>query len=224
MRFCVIMPQDNLTDPANPSNPTISIPIEQLVLDDKNPRKGRVRQLSESLKEFGQHRDAVIRMLNTKTDDGLSRYEVIIGNHMVMAAKMIGWTYVDCKVVTDDDIKAMRRKVADNRLGEIGGWDEGVLKEILNRVGTDIPGIDQSFTNKLFADKGIRLKEEPVYPIVPEFSETYQAVVVFASNETDWTYLKTFFGLEKKKSYKSSATKLCHVVTADELRKVLDGR
>jgi hypothetical protein len=157
--------------------------LDELTMDDRNPRKGNVAAIIESLKEFGQHRPIVVQK-------GTNR--IIAGNHMFQAAQSLGWETIQCVIVDDDDEKAIRRGIADNATSDLARWDDDQLKELLNEVGTDIAGVDDQLVKRLFAQ--IVAENDPIYPLVPKPGEKYDYVVLFADNEIDHGFLMTFFG------------------------------
>lgn len=161
----------------------VEMKIEDLLVDERNARKGNVASIIASLKEFGQHRPVVIQR-------GTNR--IIAGNHLYQAAQALGWESIQCVVVDDDDEKAIRRGIADNATGDLARWDDDQLKELLTEVGTDIAGIDDLIIKKLFAQ--INGDLEPIYQLVPKPGEHYDYVVLFADNDIDSAFLMTFFG------------------------------
>jgi hypothetical protein len=180
----------------------------------KNPRRGAVAEQIESLREFGQHRAAVITRAG----------EVVIGNHMLKAALQLGWTRLDCFLVKDDDDTAMRRAITDNAVGDLATWEEAELAEVLEKIGA-VPGYEQGEIDKLLAKLGPPPeKTEPTYPLVAQLNEHYDYVFVFCENETDWTWLQTTFQLRSEKSYKSTAVAKSHVVTVGRLQELWDSR
>jgi hypothetical protein len=191
---------------------TVTVPIELLKLARRNPRKGAVAEVIESLREFGQHRPVVVQR---------STGEVVVGNHLLKAALSLGWTHVDALIVNDDDDKAMRRALADNFTGDKATWDEEELALVLKEVGA-VPGFTDSEIDKLLNKLAPPEKtDDPTYPLVPRLNEKYDYVVVFATNETDATWLTTRFQLRREKSYKSNAVAVSHVITIERLRELL---
>jgi hypothetical protein len=196
-----------------PTGYVAQFPIAALRLAKLNPNRGSVADAIESLREFGQHRPAVV-----KKKDG----EIVVGNHMTKAALQLGWSTIDVFFVDDDDQTALRRAVADNAVGRKATWEEQELAEVLEQVGA-VPGFDDDDLNKLLArltppeDKG----GEPTYPLVPRLNEKYDYVLVFAENETDATWLATRFDLRREKSYKSTAVATSHVITVSRLQELL---
>lgn len=93
--------------------------------DAKNPRRGSVDDIVESLKEFGQYKAIVVRE---------STGDVLAGNHTLKAIKKLGWEWVHVTYVDVDDETAERIVVADNRINDKGTYDADVLAEVLAGV------------------------------------------------------------------------------------------
>src|SRR5690606_2502907 len=60
--------------------------------------------------------------------------EVIAGNHTLQAALYLGWTEIAAVVVDDDDATAKGFALADNRVGDLGGYDEDALASMIADV------------------------------------------------------------------------------------------
>ena len=118
--------------------------IERLALaklrhDDQNARthdQANLKAIAGSLEQFGQRKPIVITQDN----------KVVAGNGTLTAAKLIGWTEIDCvRVPADwsaDQIKAYA--LADNRTAELAQWDEQVMAAQLldlQEAGFDIEAI-----------------------------------------------------------------------------------
>jgi len=186
-----------------------SVPLGELVLDQRNARKGNVAAIVESIREFGQHRPIVVQR---------STKRIIAGNHLYKAAQTLGWTHIDVAWVDDDDETAQRRSLADNASGDLAKWDEVMLAELLQEVGP-VPGYDQDAIDKLLAKIDKPDKEiDPIFPIVARPSEKYDYVLVIAMNETDAAYMRTKFDLRMEKSYKKEVIGTSHVVTIERLK------
>lgn len=101
----------------------------------RNPRRGDVKIIAESLDKNGQYRAIVV---NRGTLTGRPN-EVLAGNHTLLAARELGWatieaTFVDVDV---DDDAATRIVLADNRTADRGTYDHESLMELLN----DLPDL-----------------------------------------------------------------------------------
>lgn len=188
------------------------IPVEMVKLAKINPRRGDVASAIQSLREFGQHRAAVVQQSNA---------EVVIGNHMLKGIYALGWAELDIFLVDDTDDKALRRGLADNATGDRATWEEAELAQVLERVGA-VPGFEEADVDRLLKKlEPDGPKAEPTYPITPRLNEKYDFVVIFAENETDFTWLQTRFDLQREKSYKNSAVALSHVLTVSRLQELL---
>jgi hypothetical protein len=195
------------------SSDAVTVPIELLRPAKKNPRRGAVAEVIESLREFGQHRPVVVQH---------STGQVIVGNHMLKAAKQLGWTEMSALIVDDSDEVAMRRAIADNAVGDKATWDDEELAEVMQEIGA-VPGMNEADIDKLLAKLAPPPKiEEPTYPLVPRMNEKYDYVVVFCENETDWNWLQTKLQLRRERSYKSEAVATSHVMTVERLQEILE--
>ena len=101
----------------------------------RNPRRGAVGKIAESLKARGQYR-AIVVNVGTLTGRPL---EVLAGNHTLLAARELGWELIDATTVDVDDAEAARIVAADNRLADLGDYDDVALLEVLELAG-DLAG------------------------------------------------------------------------------------
>ena len=190
----------------------VRVKLAEITPAKRNPRRGSVADVVDSLRKFGQHREVVVQQ---------STGQVIVGNHLYLAAKTIGWDELDAYVVDDDPATALARGVADNATGDKATWDEEELAEIMGEIGP-VPGFGQDEIDKLI--RKVTPPEEkaaPTYPLVARLNEHHDYVVIVCHTETDWSWLQTKFQLRQEKSYKSTAVALSHVVTVERLQEIL---
>lgn len=90
-----------------------------------NPRRGNIEAIAESLSVNGQYRPVVVNRRNQ---------QVLAGNHTVMAARRLGWKYVDATYVDADEEQAARIVLADNRANDVAGYDGPTLAELLRDI------------------------------------------------------------------------------------------
>lgn len=109
---------------------TRSFPIGDLVSYYRNPRRGNVDLIASSLAKRGQYRPVVV---NRGSLTGRPN-EILAGNHTWLAAKQLGWAEIYASVVDVDDDGAREIVLADNRLADLGTYDEDVLAELLGAV------------------------------------------------------------------------------------------
>lgn len=88
------------------------VPVRELVTHPRNPRRGKVALIAESLTRFGQVRPVLV-----------SGNRIVAGNHTYLAACELGWTHVAVsKNDFADEAEAAAYLLADNRLGELGSY------------------------------------------------------------------------------------------------------
>jgi hypothetical protein len=192
----------------------VRVKMTDIVPATRNPRRGSVADVVESLRRFGQHRDVVVQR---------SSGQVIVGNHLYLAAKTMGWDEIDAYVVDDDDHEALARAVADNATGDKATWDEAELADVLKETGA-VPGFDEDDIAKLLKKISPEIddeKVEPTYPLVARMNEHHDYVVIVCHTETDWSWLQTKLELQREKSYKSTAVATSHVVSVERLQELL---
>lgn len=108
--------------------------VDQLATYHRNPRRGNVDRIAESLRVNGQYRPIVV---NRGTHTGRPN-EVLAGNHTLMAARSLGWATVAAVWVDVDDEQASRIVAADNRTADLGDYDDRLLLELL----AELPDLD----------------------------------------------------------------------------------
>lgn len=113
---------------------TEELPLESLTPFPGNAKRGAVDRIRESLKEHGQYRALVVR----HTPDGA--FVVLAGNHTLLALKAEGVPQARCELIACDDVSARKINIADNRLPELGGYDDDALAELLAALDGDLTG------------------------------------------------------------------------------------
>jgi hypothetical protein len=94
-----------------------------------NPRRGDVEAVKRSYTAFGQRKPIVAR------HDDTGRAVVVAGNHQLKAVRELGWEQV--AVVWADDLtedEARAFALADNRVADLGGYDDELLLKYLSTV------------------------------------------------------------------------------------------
>jgi 16S rRNA G966 N2-methylase RsmD len=112
---------------------TRDIPLHDLTRFPGNARRGNVDRIRESIRRHGQYRALVVR----DTGDQLV---ILAGNHTHDAIRAEGHTTARCELVQCTDDEARRINLADNRLAELGQYDEDALAELLSYLDEDYEG------------------------------------------------------------------------------------
>lgn len=105
-----------------------SIPLSSLSAHPRNPRRGNIPAIAESLAINGQYRPIVVQ---------LSTRFVLAGNHTAEAARRLGWTEIVGVWADVDDDEALRILLADNRTADLATYDQAALDAILAGIEAD---------------------------------------------------------------------------------------
>jgi ParB/RepB/Spo0J family partition protein len=106
----------------------LAVPVDSLVPDPDNARShpdDNIDAIMRSMAEFGQDQPLVVR------EEGRL---IIKGNGRWEAARGLGWTHVAAVLVSESEVRAAARALADNRSGELAEWDDAVLARVIERV------------------------------------------------------------------------------------------
>lgn len=104
--------------------------VDDLAHYHKNARLGNVARVASSLKVNGQYKPIVVNV-GTHTGRGM---EVLAGNHVLKAAKQLGWKRIAVHQVDLTEAQAARLVLADNKTSDDSTYDEKMLDEILADV------------------------------------------------------------------------------------------
>ena len=124
-----------------------TVPIGTLKHHPKNPRKGDVKSITESIEHNGFYGVVVAQK---------STGYVLAGNHRMMAAKAAGLDSLPVAYVDVDDATALKILLADNRTNDLATYDNKELAELLadvsNTIGLDGTGFDEAFLDGLIGE------------------------------------------------------------------------
>lgn len=99
------------------------IAVSRLSPHPRNPRKGAVELIAESLTRFGQQRPILIDR----------EQRIVAGNHTFQAAVSLGWTHVAAlRTDLSDSQEIERYLVADNRTSDLATYADDELLALLN--------------------------------------------------------------------------------------------
>ena len=144
-----------------------TLPLADLHLYRTNPRRGDTAAIAASLGKRGQYKPIVV---NVGTLTGRPM-EILAGNHTYLAAASLGWESMDVVTVDVSDDEAAQIVLADNRLADLGGYDDADLLATLETAGSlEATGYtDQDLTALLRAlDEPVGLTDPDDVPDLPE--------------------------------------------------------
>ena len=105
-----------------PALQALALPIDAIELHPRNPRIGNVEAVAASLQRFGQLKPLVVQK---------STMFCVAGNHVLRAARSLGWPEIAANVEAMDDAAAVAFLLTDNRTSDLGSDDDGLLAAIL---------------------------------------------------------------------------------------------
>lgn len=100
-------------------------PVAELVMHPRNPRRGNVDVILESIEAHGFIGAVVVQ-------EGTNY--VLAGNHRVLAARQAEQVSVPAFYLDVDDRQAEQILLADNRATDVSGYDERALAELLSEL------------------------------------------------------------------------------------------
>jgi len=187
----------------NPNNPRLI----------KNPR---FYKLVESIKKFPEMLS--IRPIVVDEDN------MVLGGNMRFKA-LQHLKYQEVPVIKVDNLTPEQKEefiIKDNN--HFGEWDIDVLAnryEMDFLLSTGMEEKDLKFFLSEFEEEFYETDDNNAeLPIVPKFSESYNAITIFCNNDMDWNWLKNVLEIGKAKDYKTERIKEAHVMTVQKFQEV----
>jgi hypothetical protein len=184
-----------------------------------NPRKisaKKKKELRDSMVKFGI-REAL------KVNTFPSRENVLISGHQrLKIAKELGFKKVPVtyEYVNLEDEKEMNLRWNKNggefaleKLAEVASRDK--LLEI-GFIDKELPKLFTEFEEEFNSID----KDDPVYPIIPKFDESYNTIMIFCKTEMDFNWLKNVLKIERKQDQRNGKVGECCVITAKEFQQI----
>lgn len=133
-------------------------PLAAIRPDPTNPKqhtKEQVDAIAASFLEFGQDQPIVV------DKDGV----IAKGEGRYLAAQALNWEDAAVLTVADDELKRIRRNLADNRTHEMTGYDDEMLLRLLQQVSRDdmggnVPGYDEQAIDELMGSLHLLADDE----------------------------------------------------------------
>jgi len=194
--------------------------LGELIHDPNNPRRLSThdgRQLKKSLEKF-----------NLASIPVIDRENNILAGHQrikILMSKRGSNSEIDVRVpsreMTKEEITEYRLR--DNR--NTGEFDFDILAnnfdiEYLEEVGFKGSELVGFVTNE-FEDEFFKYDDTNAeMPIVPKFSEKYNAVIIFSDNELDMNWLRNVLNMKIEKDYKNTRVGESHVITVKDFQNI----
>ena len=119
---------------------SLAQPVDTMVPMPGNPRRGDIDAVAASLQRFGQRKPIVARSVDRV---------VIAGNHTLAAAVKLGWTDIAVSFVEDSEQESIAYSLADNRISDLGSYDE---VDLFSLVGALEDFVGTGYDSQDFAD------------------------------------------------------------------------
>lgn len=133
MTDAIDLPADLLAELPEGWSVEMNVPIDTLVEHPRNPRRGNLAKIRESIREHG-FVDVVIAQASTR--------HMMAGNHRTKAARLEGYERAPIVVWADvDDATAERFMLAHNRTSDEGDYDRTVLLDVLRDLDASADGL-----------------------------------------------------------------------------------
>jgi hypothetical protein len=193
--------------------------ISELKEPDYNPRKITAKQredIKKSLQQFGFVQPLVV---NIHED----RFGIIVGgNQRKKIAESMGYDEAPCIEVSLDLEKEKELNLRLNK--NQAEFDYEMLnnffdKKFLFEVGftdKELGKIQSEFEEKFKAITN----DNAEMPIVQQFNEKYNTVMIFCNNEMDFNWLRNVLRLQRMKDYKNSKIGESHVITVQQFQEI----
>lgn len=139
--------------------------ISALKYRDRNPRRGNVAMIKQSLEKNGLYRPIVVKR---------DTLEVLAGNHTLKAAQELGWEEITCSLIDCDDETAARIVLVDNKSNDAAGYDNKLLAEILDEMpdlagtGWNMAEVEELVDAQLKGEGRKDPDEVPDLPVEPQ--------------------------------------------------------
>lgn len=130
--------------------------VAELRTYHRNPRRGNVERIKQSLTVNGQYKPVVVNV-GTFTGRPL---EVLAGNHTLLGVRDLAWPQIAGVTVDVDEDQAARIVAADNRTSDESDYDDRLLLELLASL-PDLDGTGYDLEDFAGLEKAL---EEPTPP------------------------------------------------------------
>lgn len=184
----------------NPEIAHLATPVGDLRHYPGNPKKHDLAAIADSLVVNGQYRPIVAWRSENPERQGT----VLAGNGTLEAARdRLGWAEIAVTWVECTKKQAAKIVAADNRIGELAGFDDAALVKVLEEAGVEGTGYKESDLEKLLKSLEASESVVPELEISPSLMERHDFVVLYFDNELDWHQAQQVLGIQTVKAWDS---------------------
>lgn len=187
------------------------IPLSELVRWPRNPKDHDLGAISGSFKRFGFVTPIVIDERSGRLVAGHGRLDTLQSlkaqgkpaPNRIKNSPSGDWLVPVLRGISfENDTEAEAYIVADNRLTEIGGWDEFQLTELLADLASEDDGLigtgyDEDDVDRMLQslEKDKTRNSEPEIEFTTEVLEAQNYVLFTFDNEIDWNFIRENLGI-----------------------------
>lgn len=186
------------------------IKVEDLVSNPQNPKivneVGKER-MQKSLSKFGLA-GSIVANLDLTIIDGHSRVEDAIKNGVEEV-----WVSLPSRLLTEEEYNEMN---AIFDLAQAGDMDMFMVKNTLGDEVITEWDINETKGKKSSLGNTVEAK----LPLVPQYDEKHEAIVILCNRSLDTTFIKNLLGIGPEMSYKNSMVKETSIITAKKFIEV----
>ena len=199
------------------------MPAAELTPHPQNPKRHPAKQLdryevvvagdpARKKKGNGWRRAVVVSMRSLC---------IVKGNGAWQMAMRRGW---DVPVEFQDyktEKEELRDLVADNRLAELAETDDDKLRAVLaglDAADLQLTAFDPGELEKLLRDT---TQIEGEFPITAKLGESYDYVMIYTTNDTEFVFLQSLFNIRPERSYKKTGVGLGRAIPLERALKAL---
>lgn len=133
---------------------SLRTPLSKIHPDPANPNKHPKRQIEQialSLQEFGQHQPIVCDLAGV----------IAVGEGRYLAALALGWDDAAVVFVDDDELRRVRRNIADNQTARLAEMDAEALLALVQTQSEPVAGFDAQAVEELLKAVEKTITEAP---------------------------------------------------------------
>lgn len=191
------------------------LPLEDLEKWPRNPKEHDLGEIHQSFKRFGYVNPIIINEKSGRMVVGHGRVDTLIQKQSLgePPPKRIRKNGKDWLVPVirgigfDDEMEAEAYGIADNRTSEVGGWNEGLLPDVLKDLaegpGLEGIGFDGDDLDKMLEKMEKPIRKDPEVEFTEELLESSNYIVLYFNNDIDWLQAQTLFELKTVKALDS---------------------
>jgi hypothetical protein len=189
---------------------TAILPLGELRPNPLNPQRHPARQIevyADVLKRNGWRKPITVSRRS-----GF----IVRGHGACLAAIRLGLTEVPVEYQDyTSEGEENADLLADNRVADYATTDRGVLRTVLEELTQGGVAFATGYSAEDLQELIEHVAPAPEYPIVARLNESYDYVVILATNETDRLFLFNLAGVRTERSYKNQTVGEGRVIPLD---------